>query len=558
MNNPIEQYIKNKKNVHIVKKIGNAKNALRTKRKQRVLFAYCFNIWEPCRYHDFLLAKSLELRGAEVIPLICGGAQEIECSNYSGKWGNDSVDIGEKEKLHNQNCKNCINADRIAWKEWSNFSEVLVAKDWVEKEDWKFVKKYIDDLDLKEYKEWKYNNYPIGKWAWLAWCNGYVTSRIEGLEETFQKTYRNFAYNVMIMLIVSKRIIDEIKPDVIYGNDSFYYPWSIIETIAKEKGIPFYNGYGYRLNTYSYAQNVATMFMDLSDAWESFSYVELSKEQKDFMQKYLEQREANSDSLFNTSNPEKVVGGLSDEAIHGKIDWNKKTALLPSNVSWDGAALERDIQFDSMWDWIRETVKFFEERNEWQLIIRTHPAEIVKGIPEAGERFGEMLLELYNGELPCNIIWVDGNAKLTFYDLLSITSIGIAYTTTAGLEMACRGIPVITAGNSPYRGKGFTFDTNTTAEYFDEMEYLMCNSISDDEKERIKSQARKFFYLYYFRYMMENPFFNYTLESGINLKTKKIEDLLEGKNRIIDYVCDSILEHKPIVSKDRIPPATTI
>jgi hypothetical protein len=49
---------------------------------------------------------------------------------------------------------------------------------------------------------------------------------------------------------------------------------------------------------------------------------------------------------------------------------------------------------------------------------------------------------------------------------MDITDLALVYTTTAGLEMATRGIPVLVSGLAQYRKKGFTLDADTWEEYF--------------------------------------------------------------------------------------------
>ena len=52
------------------------------------------------------------------------------------------------------------------------------------------------------------------------------------------------------------------------------------------------------------------------------------------------------------------------------------------------------------------------------------------------------------------------------YDLMDMADLGLVYTTTVGLEMAMRGIPVVVAGKTHYRNRGFTQDPHTWVEYF--------------------------------------------------------------------------------------------
>jgi hypothetical protein len=52
------------------------------------------------------------------------------------------------------------------------------------------------------------------------------------------------------------------------------------------------------------------------------------------------------------------------------------------------------------------------------------------------------------------------------YDLIEVADLGLVYTTTVGLEMAMSGLPVIVAGKTHYRGKGFTLDADSWVSYF--------------------------------------------------------------------------------------------
>jgi hypothetical protein len=50
--------------------------------------------------------------------------------------------------------------------------------------------------------------------------------------------------------------------------------------------------------------------------------------------------------------------------------------------------------------------------------------------------------------------------------LIEIADLGIVYTTTVGLEMAMSGVPVVVAGQTHYRNKGFTLDPDSWDSYF--------------------------------------------------------------------------------------------
>lgn len=535
----------------LMRNIGTYK-ALRTS-GPKIMFGYCFLQYENCRIHDYLLAESLRFRGAEIIPVICGGIQELDCSGYGGKWGNDTHDITNKEINHSRNCSYCLGCNKLTWSEWGNFS-IISANDFVTDEDKLFVREFVHKLEIKSISNWRFQYFPIGKWALRRYFNKELISHKNEWNEIEVAEIRSLAFNVMIMCIASLKIVEDVKPEVIYSNDSFYYPYSILEMIAKKKNIPFYNAYGFRKGTYSYALNTPSVNMDFDSAWKTFSQKELSDDEKTFIEHYIINRRYGADMMLNTADPFQSVKQIKPESIYGIIDNKKKTALIATNVTWDAAALDRGIVFENTADWVLHTIDWFVNNNEWQLIVRAHPAEINKLIPEARERICSIILKKYHNKLPSNIILIDGDAPVSIYDLLGIVDLGIVYTSTVGLEMCCNGIPVILVAEAPYRGKGFTYDPTNVKEYEEQLEKHVKVSLIANEIEVIKKQARKFFLMYYFIYMLSNPFYRFAYGERAEMLIKTPSELMPGQNQIWDYICDSILAKKPILSGNRFPP----
>ena len=46
--------------------------------------------------------------------------------------------------------------------------------------------------------------------------------------------------------------------------------------------------------------------------------------------------------------------------------------------------------------------------------------------------------------------------KVSTYGLMDVASAGLSYGSTAGLEMACQGLPLVHAGLGYYKDCGFT------------------------------------------------------------------------------------------------------
>jgi hypothetical protein len=90
------------------------------------------------------------------------------------------------------------------------------------------------------------------------------------------------------------------------------------------------------------------------------------------------------------------------------------------------------------------------------------------------------------------------------YDLIESAHVGLVYTSTAGLEMAMHGVPVVTAGRTHYRGKGFTDDPDSLPAYFDALDRRLAEPpgrlLSPDQVELAWRYAHRFFFEFPFAF----------------------------------------------------------
>ena len=126
-----------------------------------------------------------------------------------------------------------------------------------------------------------------------------------------------------------------------------------------------------------------------------------------------------------------------------KLD-DRPVVMLAANVLGDSLTLGRDIFAASMTEWITKTVQYFAKRTDVQMVIRVHPGE--KLVPQA-KSMGTVVREALP-ELPSHIHVIGALDKINTYDLIEIADVGLAYTTTVGLETAMNGRPVISCGRN--------------------------------------------------------------------------------------------------------------
>ena len=179
---------------------------------------------------------------------------------------------------------------------------------------------------------------------------------------------------------------------------------------------------------------------------------------------------------------------------------DRPVVLLAANVLGDSLTLGRNIFAESMSEWITKTVQYFAKRTDVQLVIRVHPGE--KLVPMA-KSMGTVVQEALP-EIPSHIHLIKALDNINTYDLIEIASLGLAYTTTVGVETAMNGIPVISCGQTHYRGRGFTIDPNSWDEYFATLEKVLYDLPAQRLPEEQVAKAWNYAYRFFFEY--PNPF----------------------------------------------------
>jgi hypothetical protein len=154
-----------------------------------------------------------------------------------------------------------------------------------------------------------------------------------------------------------------------------------------------------------------------------------------------------------------------------------------------------------MAEWIEKTVQYFARRPDVQLVVRVHPGErLMKGPSMLGviERAVPAGASGTLPERPEHLHVIGPNEKVNTYDLMEIARLGLAYTTTVGMEMAMRSVPVILAGQTHYRGRGFTYEPTTYDEYFALLDTLLADlpahRLTQSQVEAAWNYAYRFFF----------------------------------------------------------------
>jgi hypothetical protein len=149
------------------------------------------------------------------------------------------------------------------------------------------------------------------------------------------------------------------------------------------------------------------------------------------------------------------------------LDPTKKTAVIFSHVLWDATFFYGRGLFNDYETWLLETVRAACANPRVNWVIKLHPDLVWKLKYEGytGELRDIIAVRSAVGKLPEHVRIVPPDTDINTFSFFEITDYCVTVRGTIGIEMACYGVPVLTAGTGRYAGMGFTVDSSSAEEY---------------------------------------------------------------------------------------------
>jgi hypothetical protein len=258
---------------------------------------------------------------------------------------------------------------------------------------------------------------------------------------------------------------------------------------------------------------------------------------------YLESRWLGSqDWIYFHDTPDDSLDTLVQET---GVDIAKPIIGMLTNVMWDAQLHYRQNAFPGMLDWILETVEYFRQQPDLQLLVRVHPAEL-RGIQASRQFVVDEIRKAYS-ELPANVFVIPPGSNINTYAAMLRCNCVLIYGTKTGVELTSMGIPVIVAGEAWIRNKGLTIDVTSREEYQQVLKRLPLAESRLTEQQ--VQEARKYAYHFFLRRMIPINSIVPTPEEKVPFKVsiESLEKLLPGIDEGLDLVCDGIMNGTPYI-----------
>ncbi len=149
------------------------------------------------------------------------------------------------------------------------------------------------------------------------------------------------------------------------------------------------------------------------------------------------------------------------------LDPRLKTAVIFPHIFWDATFFWGTDLFENYEEWFVETVKAASQNTALNWVVKVHPANIVKNHRDGVSIEHSELAAIRRsiGDLPPHVKLLEADTEISTLSLFKVCDACITVRGTTGIEAACFGIPVLTAGTGRYDRLGFTLDSDSREEF---------------------------------------------------------------------------------------------
>ena len=503
---------------------------------RRVLFLTGRSYLDLFTVNDAIMAWSVRLRGAVPLLLLCDEALTACEVATVNNYPSDDAFLAAGRPV---TCENCFGRAR----------EILEAfelpycryGDFVDSRLWSRAKSMADGLSVEECFALEYLGIPIGEQVEATVYRTLLRATLDSTSDFVLRTARRLLSNAIVMAEIAQAAYEVLRPDVVVAHHGVYLTSGIFCALMRHRGVRIVTwNMAYRRGSLMFSHRDTyhrTIFQEPSDFWDK---APLSAGQQRVLDSYLSSHWKSGWDWISYNRDANEDSGQIAQILN--LDPARPIIGMFTNIQWDARIHYSGVVFASHAEWLVETVRFFLDRPDQQLVIRVHPAEVQHTTGKARERADEIIARHFP-TLPNHIKVIAPEDKLSSYALVELCSATIVFGTKLGIEMASRGLPVIIAGEAWYRGKGFTCDPKSPAEYF---ELLATAGRLPKNSPDVISRARRYAYHFFFRRMISFPSLGFRREGTV---VRSPKDLLPGKDSHLDTICDGILNVAPFVDK---------
>jgi len=487
---------------------------------------------------ESLLAVALTLRGAEVHVLLCDELLPacMLCSFIRFRDFRDFVREGPQKRV----CWDCFSVGYRVYKPMG--LPIHGYSEFVTPEEMQIAQHISETVPVEEIGYYTLDGLAVGEHALAGALRFFARGTLDE-EPTSEGVLRRYFRASLLTTFATRRLVDTYQFTSACFNHGIYVPQGLVGEVMRAKGARVINwNPGYRKKCFIFSHHDTYPHTLLSEPVAQWENVAWSDRLEADVMDYLRSRWQGSRDWIQYlhKNAQEDIGMISREL---GVDFAKPTIGMLTNVMWDAQLHYPANAFPNILQWVLQTIQYFANRPELQLVIRVHPAELTGLLPSRQP----IVAEIHNAfpNLPANVFLIPPESRISTYAVAAKCNAVIIYGTKTGVELTSIGIPVIVAGEAWIRNKGITLDASSSTEYFELLDRLPLPARMDEATIR---RARMYAYHFFFRRMI--PIQSVEPASFLvryRIQLSDLNDLLPGRDPGLDIICNGILHGSDFV-----------
>lgn len=471
---------------------------------------------------ESVIASSLKLRGHKVKMILCDGVFKA-CAKR--------VDFPEVQiKDWGKYCNSCIRQNTKLLEKMG--LEYSYTSDFITKEKAESLREKASKVTLQNYKELTLDKMNLGNHLESAMMRHTRGDSYEGLEEIL----REYAFAVLVTAHTSETAIKKYKPTKIYMSHGIYADWGPALSMAVKYNIPSTSYVCCYLTAHFFFGTVDSFketFLNISEkTWAEISKLEFTEIKKKRLDNFINRRYLNNITADMKGILKDYKGDREFFMKKYRLDPEKPVWGIMTHINWDAVSDYFPMIYKNFDEWLYETVKEIIEIKDVQWLIKIHPSELNDNPLTGCQKFIEKNFPV----IPDHIKVIKMDDDISPHDFYSLLDGGVTVYGTGGLELSIQGKPVILAGKAHYSGKGFTYDADSDEEY---IKLLRKTPEINLINEEMRLMALKYGYVYFIQKQI--PLLP-TINDNLYIDFDKLNFLLPGKNKFMDFICDRIID----------------
>ncbi len=340
--------------------------------------------------------------------------------------------------------------------------------------------------------------------------------------------FRAWLLTALLLSTLMDRALAEVRPDLVFATNGRVLPSAVLLERARRRGVRTvtWDNEPTHADGLVFSHHGTAATVPLEDVWPQAQQQPLTATERDALQVFRGHWATRHHPVRG-----ELPSGLRDGA---------RSVVVFSNSAWDMAAVDRNVGFGSMFDWLDAVVDAARRHPDVDVVVRAHPAERA-GTPDLWSRTPvPETLRARSGPIPANVHLVDATAAVDTYALLARATVVMVYSSRIGLEAALAGMRPWVAGETTYRGKGFSRDLEGPADLDAAFRLETPDRLTEEEQ----SVAERFAYLWWFRTLVRMP---WLVDGHRVLPVPGRDRLAPGGDAILDRLCDAVATGAPFL-----------